>query len=82
MGGAPLNDPVVGIAATADGGGYYLVAADGGVFTFGDARKLAGSLGGVHLNEPIVGIAVTADNKGHHSAALPPTVGLPRPATR
>ena len=68
MGGAPLNEPVVGIAATADGGGYYLVAADGGVFTFGDA-KFAGSLGGVHLNEPIVGIAVTADNKGYYLVA-------------
>ena len=30
--------PVVGIAATPDGGGYWLVAADGGVFAFGDAR--------------------------------------------
>ncbi len=33
-----------GIAATPDGGGYWLVAADGGVFTFGDAT-FAGSLG-------------------------------------
>jgi hypothetical protein len=30
--------PVVGMAATPDGGGYWLVAADGGVFTYGNAR--------------------------------------------
>ena len=35
---APLNAPIVGIAATPDGGGYWLVAADGGVFSFGDAH--------------------------------------------
>ncbi len=37
MGGKPLNQPVVGIAATADGKGYWLVASDGGIFSFGDA---------------------------------------------
>ena len=30
--------PIVGMAATPDGGGYWLVGADGGVFAFGDAR--------------------------------------------
>ena len=35
--GMPLNRPIVGMAATPDGRGYWLVAADGGVFTFGDA---------------------------------------------
>ena len=33
-----LNAPIVGIAPTADDGGYVMVASDGGVFTFGDAR--------------------------------------------
>ena len=32
-----LNRPVVGMAATPDGHGYWLVASDGGIFTFGDA---------------------------------------------
>ena len=36
-----LNQPMVGMAADADGNGYWLVAADGGVFTFGDARSTA-----------------------------------------
>ena len=44
--------------------GYYLVASDGGVFTFGDAR-FYGSLGGQHLNRPIVGMAVTPDGGGY-----------------
>ena len=41
----PLNQPVVGMAATPDGGGYWLVASDGGVFAFGDAG-FYGSTGG------------------------------------
>lgn len=32
-----VNAPIVGIAATPSGAGYWLVAADGGVFAFGDA---------------------------------------------
>jgi hypothetical protein len=35
--GAPLNKPVVGMAATPVGGGYWLVASDSGVFSYGDA---------------------------------------------
>ncbi|HET6795215.1 MAG TPA: hypothetical protein VFH45_12260, partial [Acidimicrobiales bacterium] len=38
MGGVGLAAPVVGMAATPDGHGYWLVAADGGVFTYGTAR--------------------------------------------
>jgi hypothetical protein len=59
-----LNAPIVGIAATPDGGGYWLTASDGGVFTFGDAR-FAGSLGDVRLNQPVVGMAPTPDGGGY-----------------
>jgi hypothetical protein len=31
------NAPVVGVAATPDGRGYWLVASDGGIFSYGDA---------------------------------------------
>ncbi len=64
MGGRHLNEPIVGMAATADGGGYWLVASDGGIFSFGDAHY-KGSMGGRHLNEPIVGMAATADGGGY-----------------
>jgi hypothetical protein len=45
---------VVGVAATphAGGQGYWLVAADGGVFAFGDAT-FAGSMVGARLSAPI-----------------------------
>jgi len=49
MGGHPLNQPIVGMASTPDGRGYWLVASDGGVFSFGDApfRGSAAASGGV-----------------------------------
>ena len=36
--GRHLNAPVVGMVPSADGGGYFMVASDGGVFAFGDAK--------------------------------------------
>jgi hypothetical protein len=59
-----LNAPLVGISSTLDGKGYWLVASDGGVFTFGDAQ-FHGSTGAIHLNKPIVAMAVTPDGKGY-----------------
>ena len=58
-----LNEPIVGIAVTADNNGYYLVAADGGVFVFGDAG-FRGSSFGAPLNSPAVGIAVDSSGYG------------------
>jgi hypothetical protein len=52
----------VGIAATADGGGYWLAASDGGVFAFGDA-SFHGSMAGQSLNGSIVDI--NADGGGY-----------------
>jgi len=59
-----LNKPIVGMAMTPDGGGYWLVAADGGVFAYGDAY-FYGSTGGVTLNKPVVAIATTPDGAGY-----------------
>jgi hypothetical protein len=64
LGGHHLSQPIVGIAATHTGGGYWLVASDGGIFTFGDAR-FYGSTGGVQLNQPIVGMAPALDGRGY-----------------
>jgi hypothetical protein len=33
-----LSAPIVGMVPSADGGGYFMVGADGGVFAFGDAH--------------------------------------------
>ncbi len=49
-GSAVLASSVCGSAS----GGYYEVAADGGIFSFGDAAFF-GSTGGVRLNAPVVG---------------------------
>ncbi|MGH9083199.1 MAG: protease pro-enzyme activation domain-containing protein, partial [Acidimicrobiales bacterium] len=68
MGGQPLDQPIVGMAATPDGGGYWEVAADGGIFAFGDA-VYAGSMGGRPLDKPIVGMAATPDGGGYWEVA-------------
>src|SRR5271156_388687 len=39
-GGLILNSPPVGMAATHDGQGYWIVASDGGIFNYGDATFL------------------------------------------
>ena len=59
----PPQPAVVGMAPTPDGRGYWLVASDGGIFTFGDAG-FYGSTGNIHLNQPIVGMAATPDGRG------------------
>jgi hypothetical protein len=64
MRGHQLNQPIVGMAATPSGLGYWMVASDGGVFTFGDARFF-GSTGNLHLNQPIVGMAATPSGAGY-----------------
>ena len=59
-----LNSPIVGMAVTPSGAGYWLVAADGGVFTFGDAA-FHGSTGSIRLNSPIVGMQRTPTGAGY-----------------
>jgi hypothetical protein len=47
VGSAPkLSAPIVGMVPSADGGGYFMVSSDGGVFAFGDAH-FAGSCPGI-----------------------------------
>jgi len=74
LGGArPLFAPIVGIAPTPDGQGYWLVGADGGVFTFGDAGfygntytdGLTGLGGARPLAKPILSIVPTPDGMGY-----------------
>jgi hypothetical protein len=67
--GAPLNAPVVTMAATADGKGYWLSAADGGIFTYGDAGYF-GSAGALNLQAPLVGMEATNDSQGYWQVAI------------
>ena len=59
-----LTGLVVGIAATPDGGGYWLADAAGGVEPFGDA-VFFGSMAGHSLNQPINHIVATPDGGGY-----------------
>ncbi len=48
--------------------GYWEVASDGGLFSFGTAQ-FYGSMGGQPLNQPIVGMAPTPDQGGYWEVA-------------
>ncbi|MHB1787261.1 MAG: hypothetical protein ACYCS7_14180, partial [Acidimicrobiales bacterium] len=52
-----LGAPVVGMAATPDGHGYWLVGADGLILNEGDAG-FVGSAASIALGRPIVAVAV------------------------
>ena len=54
-GNIALAKPIVGIAPTVDGHGYWLVASDGGVFSGGDATFY----GDVYKRQMVVGAAPT-----------------------
>jgi SpoIID/LytB domain protein len=59
-----LSGPPAPVDASGGVGGYWLSAADGGIFAFGNAGYY-GSMGGRPLNQPIVGMAATADAGGY-----------------
>ena len=56
MSAVHLNGPVLDSIPTRSGAGYYMVASDGGIFTFGD-RPFLGSLGANPPPNPIVSVA-------------------------
>jgi hypothetical protein len=62
------NRPIVGIAGTPRGDGYWLVGSDGGIFSFGKAA-FQGSTGAIALNQPIVGMAPTPTGDGYWMVA-------------
>ena len=64
--GFPNGSAVVGMAATPDDGGYWVVANDGYVAACGDAPYLGQQ---TTLNAPIVGIAATPDGGGYYLVA-------------
>jgi ribosomal protein L24E len=76
-GNHPLNAPIVAIVPTPDGKGYWMVAKDGGVFDFGDAKfygstytyGITGLHGSKPLAAPIVGAAATPSGGGYYLVA-------------
>jgi len=62
--GDQLNARLTGMASTPDGKGYWLVAADGGIFNYGDAGFF-GSDGGSVTFFPYVGIGATPSGHGY-----------------
>jgi hypothetical protein len=58
----PSVPPPAGASASVNA--YWLVASDGGIFSFGGA-KYYGSTGGTVLNKPVVGMATTHDGGGY-----------------
>jgi hypothetical protein len=63
-----LNGPVVGMTATPDAGGYWLLGSDGGVFSYGSA-KFFGSTGSLKLNKPVVGMSPSPGSDGYRFVA-------------
>jgi hypothetical protein len=59
-----LGPPIVAIAATPDGNGWWEASTDGGVDAYGDAQ-FYGSAVGFNLNQPVVGMALTPDSRGY-----------------
>ncbi len=60
----PATHCAIGATEPVAGGGYWLVASDGGIFTFGNAGFF-GSTGSIVLNKPVVGMAATPDRGGY-----------------
>lgn len=65
----PVSSPVVAMAATHDGKGYWLAGADGSILAYGDAHNY-GSAAGYPLYAPIVGMAVTPTGNGYWLVAI------------
>jgi hypothetical protein len=60
-----LNQPIVGMAPTPTGQGYWMVASDGGIFAFGDAGFF-GSTGSIRLNQPVTAMRATPTGAGYY----------------
>jgi hypothetical protein len=61
---AGAGAPATSRSATPSPSGYWTVAADGGVFSYGDSG-FHGSTGSLHLNAPVVGMAATPSSNGY-----------------
>src|SRR5438874_480272 len=60
-------------ASSAPTQGYWFVAADGGIFSYGDAL-FSGSAAGTSLRPPTISMTATPSGKGYYLAAADGTV--------
>jgi hypothetical protein len=67
LAGTTLDSPIVGIALDATTGGYWLLGADGGVFSF--HARFYGCAAPLHLAAPAVGIEATPSGDGYRIVA-------------
>jgi ribosomal protein L24E len=63
-GGGGTNPGGGGTTPVPPGQGYWLVAKDGGIFSYGNA-SFKGSTGNIALNQPIVGMTARPDGSGY-----------------
>ena len=63
LGGLRLAQPVVDAAGVPGAAGYWMVAADGGVFTYGAARFFGSAAGAA--TRPVTGLAPTPAGNGY-----------------
>jgi streptogramin lyase len=61
---ATMSGTGIPAGASTAGGGYWLAASDGGIFSYGSAA-FKGSAGSIRLNKPVVGMARTATGNGY-----------------
>lgn len=64
-----IGKPAVAIVPTPSGNGYWIAAADGSVYSFGDA-PFFGSMGGKKLNAAISGMAAHPSGQGYWLLSL------------
>src|SRR5579872_4975162 len=62
-GGTTTTAPIVAMAATPSGHGYWMVSAAGQVVPYGDALSLGSFTGAAHA--PVIGMAATHDGLGY-----------------
>ena len=63
------GSPVTSAVRTTDGGGYWILLANGIVYGYGDAANLGGPVGSVGGFDPATAIFTTADGGGYWVAA-------------
>jgi peptidoglycan hydrolase-like protein with peptidoglycan-binding domain len=65
-----LNKPIIGIARDGTGKGYWLVATDGGVFTFGDAQFKGSAVGRLQPGRYVAQLTGMPQGTGYRMLAL------------